>query len=335
MKDQDGPGEYGMALATALAMSANPHPNPRVGCILFDADGEVVGEGFHEAAGGPHAERVALSSATAPVHTAVVSLEPCSHTGRTPPCTEALIEAGVKRVVIGSVDPDERVSGSGIEALEAAGIEVKVIGPDIADIDPGYAHHRRTGRPRVLLKLAATLDGQTATTTGESKWITGTESREAAHRLRAQADAVVVGVGTALADDPQLDVRIDGFEGRQPRPVVICGRRGLKADIAMKDPLVYTPDPGEKEVDLGRALADMAERGYLDVMVEGGATLAASFWREGLVDDVVVFLAGKMAGGSGRPMLAGVFDDLDSARPLRINSASLVGDDLMVKAQVQ
>lgn len=326
--------EQAMDRAVMLAMAARPHPNPRVGCVLLDADGAVVGEGFHEKAGEAHAERIALDSVTGQVHTAVVTLEPCTHHGRTPPCTEALIEAGVKRVAIGSVDPDDRVSGSGINVLEEAGIEVAIVGPDIGDIDPGYAHHRRTGRPRVLLKLAATLDGQAATAEGDSKWITGEPARAAAHRLRAQSDAVVVGMGTVLADNPRLDVRIEGFSGPQPRPVVISGKRPMPADHSMVDPLIYAPSDGRSEVDLSDVLIDLGERGYLNVMVEGGPTLAAAIWKAGLVDDVVVFLAGRIAGGVGKPMLAGVFGSLAEARDLHISGASLVGRDLMVTGSV-
>ena len=323
-----------MNRALELSLQSRPHPNPRVGCVLIDEAGVIVGEGFHVEAGQPHAERVALDVATAKPHTVVVTLEPCSHTGRTTPCTEALVQAGVKRVVIGSVDPDERVSGKGITALQEAGIEVSVVGPDIEDIDPGYAHHRRTGRPRVLLKMAATLDGQTAAANGESQWITSEESRKQAHRLRAEADAVVVGMGTVIADDPRLDVRVRGFVGRQPRPVVIAGKRSMPENHAMADPLIYSPSPGEERVDLGGALTDMGERGYLNVMVEGGPTLAAAWWHQGLVDEVVVYLAGKLAGGRGRPMLDAVFDRLGDARDIQIYSVEMVGPDVEVKARV-
>lgn len=334
-----------MERAVALAKRARPHPNPRVGCVLLDAADHIVGEGYHRAAGEPHAERDALSHLADRdvATTAVVTLEPCSHTGRTPPCVEAIIEAGITRVVVGSVDPDPRMRGAGIKSLEAAGIEVSVIGPDIDELDPGYARHRRDGRPRILLKLAATLDGQTAAANGESQWITGEPARMRAHELRSEVDAVVVGIGTVIADDPQLTVRLDGYEGRQPRSVVIAGKRSLPATHSLTDPLVYGPDagggaipmPGESGVDLGGVVADLGDRGYLDVMVEGGARLAAGFWGAGLVDEVLLFLGGKIAGGVGRPMFARVFEALTDARDIDIVSVSHAGHDIVIRGIVQ
>ncbi len=334
-----------MERAMALAKRARPHPNPRVGCVLLDAADQIVAEGYHRAAGEPHAERDALSHLAdrGVATTAVVTLEPCSHTGRTPPCVEAIIEAGITRVVVGSVDPDPRVRGAGIKSLEAAGIEVSVIGPGIEELDPGYARHRRDGRPRILLKLAATLDGQTAAANGESQWITGESARKQAHELRSEVDAVVVGIGTVIADDPQLTVRLDGYEGRQPRSVVIAGQRSLPATHSLIDPLVYGPDagggaipmPGESGVDLGGVVADLGDRGYLDVMVEGGARLAASFWSAGLVDEVLLFLAGKIAGGVGRPMFDRVFETLTDAREIDIVSVSHAGHDIVIRGIVR
>ncbi len=331
-----------MSRAVEIARQARPHPNPRVGCVLLDATGNVIAEGFHEKAGEAHAEQLALDLAVVPVHTAVVTLEPCSHTGQTPPCTEGLIRAGVARVVVGSIDPDPRVSGRGIRRLTEAGLDVELTGPDIAEVDPGYAWHRRTGRPRVTLKMAATLDGQTATDTGESQWITGERARADAQVLRSEADAIVVGIGTAIADTPRLTVRIDGYQGPQPRPVVITGDRSLPDEHRLQDPLVYGPHgvagvvgfPGPAGVDLNAVIADLGERGYLDIMVEGGATLAASFWAEDLVDEIVLYLAAKIAGGYGQGLFADVFTDLADARSVAIRSIDRVGEDIVLRASV-
>lgn len=333
-----------MERAVELARRSRPHPNPRVGCVILDQSGRVIGEGFHVAAGEPHAERNALAAARGhgTAATAIITLEPCTHTGRTPPCVQALLEAGIRRVVVGSVDPDSRVGGAGLDALAESGIEVALIGPDITELDPGYAHHRKHGRPRIVLKLAATLDGQTATATGESQWITGEAARRRVHEMRAEADALVVGVGTVIADNPRLTVRLDGYEGPQPRSVVIVGRRGLPDGHLLADPLVYGPNAnggaiamrGDRGVDLHGVAYDLGDRGYLDVMVEGGAKLAASWWNAGLVDEVVLFLAGRIAGGVGRPMFDGVFSQLDSARRVEIASVDPIGDDLMVRGMV-
>ena len=338
-----------MENAADLARPHRPRPNPRVGALIVAPDGTVVGRGAHTAAGTPHAEIHALTEAgeRAAGASVIVTLEPCSHEGLTPPCTDALIAAGVARVFVGAGDPDQRVSGSGIGALRRAGIEV-VVGPEPAAaeaIDPGYFHHRRTGRPLVTLKLAMTLDGQIAAADGTSQWITSAEARRDAHRLRSESDAVMIGAGTVLADDPRLTVRLDGYVGQQPRPIVVAGTRPLPSTALVldRDPIVFAPFPldlpaqvvvlgsGDR-VDLGRALADLGERAVVDLLVEGGGTLAAGLEATGLIDRYVIYLAGAVAGGVGRPAFGGVFATMSDAHRVDIVDVRRVGPDLRLEA---
>jgi diaminohydroxyphosphoribosylaminopyrimidine deaminase/5-amino-6-(5-phosphoribosylamino)uracil reductase len=256
-------------------------------------------------------------------------------------------------VVVGALDPDERVRGAGVARLRRHGIDVVtgVLGDAVEAVDPGYFHHRRTGRPRVTLKLAATLDGQVAAGDGTSQWITGTSARRDVHRLRAANDAVVVGAGTVIADDPHLTVRLDHYEGPQPQPVVVAGRRPLPESAALlaRGALVYGPDeisgagiavvampaPGTAEsgqVDLAGMLDDLGRRQVLSVLVEGGPTLARAVHSGGLVDEYVFYLAARIAGGQGRPMFAGLFATLDDARTLRITDVRQMGPDLRITA---
>ncbi len=296
--DHDGDGEA-MARALVLAAGARTwaHPNPWVGVVLRGTDG-VVFEGATTAPGGPHAEAVALAGAGEAARGATVfsTLEPCCHHGRTPPCADALIAAGVARVVVALQDPDPRVAGRGLRRLSDAGIEVVVgVGASVAaeQLAP-YLKHRRTGRPWVVLKLAATLDGRTAATDGSSQWITGPEARADAHRLRAESDAVIVGAGTVRADDPSLTVRL--AEGPDPLRVVL-GR--APADARVHPAL-------ELEGDLAIALDTLGEQGCVQVLVEGGASVAGAFHRAGLVDRYVLYLAPTLLGGDdGRALFAG------------------------------
>lgn len=339
-------------------------PNPWVGCVLVRG-GAVVGRGFHRAAGEPHAEPNALAQAgtgAARGSTAYVTLEPCAHVGRTPPCTDALIEAGVARVVIAVVDPDERVAGRGVEQLRAAGIAVETGVGEVeaaASLAP-YLHHRRTGRPLCVLKAAASLDGRTAAADGTSQWITGPEARADAHRLRAESQAVVVGSGTALADRPALTVRaVDPPPERQPLRVLLDGRGRVPAegplfDVTLAATLVVTtplapqravkgwleagadvetvpPAAGGDGVDLAAALDVLGGRGILQAMVEGGAALHGALVRSGLADRLVLYVAGRFLGESGRPLLAGPGPaTLADAPHWRIISSRAVGDDLRV-----
>ncbi len=344
-----------MARAIELASEQNPHPNPRVGAVILGADGSQLGAGAHVGPGLPHAERLAIADAGAvpPGSTLVVTLEPCNHTGRTPPCTDAILDAGIQHVVVGALDPDAKVDGRGIERLRAHGVQVDVLDPDselgsaALALDPGYFHHRTHGIPQVILKLAATLDGQIAAADGTSQWITGPGMRRRVHEWRAQSDAVLVGAGTIITDDPQLDVRLDGFDGRQPRPVIVAGSRPLPASarIWRRDPLVLSNRPidlpaGELEVvggdaehgvDLRLALELLGNRGLLRVFVEGGTRIASSLLRSDLVDIGLLHLGGAFGLGVGTPLFDGVFETIDAALRVEIVSAEILDGDLEVR----
>lgn len=339
-----------MRRAIGLANRTNPHPNPRVGAVVVSR-GRVVAEAAHERAGESHAEVLALEAAGAAAADSIVyvTLEPCSHHGNTPPCADALIAAGVGEVVVGAVDPDVRVSGAGLAKLRDAGIAVSTgtLEDEIIAADPGYFHHRRTGRPLVTLKLAATLDGQIAAADRTSKWITGEEARRDGHRLRAHADVVLVGAGTVLDDDPRLDVRIDGYDGTHPRPVVIAGTRPLPggAQVFARDALVYSVDPlplqveqvqvGDgTEVDLAAVIKDLGTRGYVSALVEGGATLAAGLLKAGHVDRIVFYLAAKLGVGQGLGAFSGQFTTISAALPVEIGAVTRLGSDLRIDAEV-
>ncbi len=290
------------AMANAGAVRTRTAPNPWVGSVVVAADGRTF-DGATEPPGGRHAEVVALDAAgeAARGATVVVTLEPCCNRGRTGPCTEALVAAGVARVVVGVLDPDPHVAGAGAERLRAAGVEVDVLDdPGVAAQLAPYLHHRRTGRPYVVLKLAATLDGRTAAPDGSSRWITGPEARADVHRLRAESGAVLVGAGTVRADDPELTVRDADADADAagPEPVrVVLGR-------AAPDRRVHPCL--ELDGELGDVLDTLGGKGILQVLVEGGPTVAGAFHRAGLVDRYVVYIAPALLGGDdGRPLLAG------------------------------
>ena len=315
------------AIALASAVRTTTSPNPWVGCVVLARDGAVF-EGATQPPGGPHAEAVALGAAgpRAQGSTVVVTLEPCAHHGRTPPCADALIDAGVARVVVGVTDPDPHVAGQGIARLEAAGIatEVGVRADAVAEQLAAYLTHRRTGRPHVVLKLAATLDGRTAAADGTSQWITGPAARADAHRLRAESDAVLVGAGTVRADDPSLTVRhVATPEDRQPLRVVL----GHAAETAKVQPAL------ELTGDLGEVLDTLGDKGVLQVLVEGGPTVAGAFHRAGLVDRYVVYLAPALFGGDdARGLFAGAgAATMDDVWRGRITSVERLGDDLRVE----
>jgi diaminohydroxyphosphoribosylaminopyrimidine deaminase / 5-amino-6-(5-phosphoribosylamino)uracil reductase len=302
---------------------ATTSPNPWVGCVI-----EPGGfEGATRPPGGDHAEIVALAAAgerTAGA-TMFVTLEPCAHHGRTPPCVDAIIAAGVSRVVVGIEDPDPLVSGKGIARMREAGIEVEVgvLASDARSQLAPYLKQRTTGRPWVVLKLAATLDGRTAAPDGSSQWITGPEARADAHRLRAESDAVIVGAGTVRADDPALTVR--DAPGDDPLRVVL----GAIPEGARVRPAL------ELSGDLGDVLDELGRRGVVQAMVEGGAGVAGDFHRAGLVDRYVLYLAPALFGGDdAKPLLAGAgaptIDDLWRGR---IASVARVGDDLRLEVE--
>ena len=317
-----------MARAVAVAWTARlrTSPNPWVGAVVVCADGQVF-EGATEPPGQRHAERVALDAARAAGAdtrgaTVYSTLEPCSHHGRTGPCTGALIEAGVGRVVCAVLDPDPQVAGTGVDRLRAAGIDVTVgvMAEEVtAQLRP-YLHHRITGRPFVVLKLASTLDGRTAAADGTSMWITGDAARTEVHRLRAESDAIVVGAATVRADDPSLTVR--HVDGPDPRRVVL-GSAPVGAQV---HPCL------EWDGDLPGLLDHLGAEGVLQLMVEGGARVAASFHHAGLVDRYVVHLAPALMGGDdGRPVLSGLgAHTIDGLWRGRIVSTRLLGDDIEI-----
>jgi len=294
----------GRAVDAARKSRLIASPNPWVGCVVVN--GVHVFSGNTQRPGGQHAERVALSAAgrDAAGATLYTTLEPCSHYGRTGPCTDAIIEAGVSRVVVGVVDPDDQVAGTGVATLRAAGITVDIgVGEEqvTAQLRP-YLHHRRTGRPWVILKLAATLDGRTAAPDGTSQWITGPEARADGHRLRAMSDAILVGAGTLRADNPSLDVRDfnppDGLTLQEvsPRRFVL----GAAPADAKAQPITELSGALPQVLDL------LGEHGLLQVLVEGGATVAHSLHAAGLVNEYVLYLAPALMGGEdGRGLFVG------------------------------
>ena len=314
------------AIAAAEQVRYTTSPNPWVGAVLVTADGRAF-TGATEPPGGRHAEVVALERARAAgadleASTVVVTLEPCCHRGRTPPCTDALLAAGVRRVVVALEDPDPQVAGRGIDALRDAGIDVVlgVAAPEAEGQLAPYLTHRRSGRPWVTLKLASTLDGRTAAADGTSRWITGAEARADAHLLRSQHDAVLVGAGTVRADDPQLTVR--HVAGRDPLRVVL----GQAPAGARVHPALELGGP------LPEVLADLAGRGVVTLLVEGGATVAHAFHDAGLVDRYVLYLAPALMGGSdGAPLFAGPgVVSVAALRRGRLLGVRRIGDDIRV-----
>ena len=287
------------AMAAAGAVRAHTSPNPWVGAVLIDVDGSVISTGATAPPGGPHAEVVALDAAgdrNLSEAVLVVTLEPCSHHGRTPPCTDMIIDRGVKRVVVGSVDPDPVVSGSGLAALRSAGVEVLagVLVDEVSEQLAAYLHHRRTGRPYVVLKMAASIDGRVAAPDGDSVWITGDAARRDVHRLRAESDVVIVGSGTVRDDDPLLTVR--DADGPDPRRIVL-GSVGEQARVNPCE--VHRGDPAE-------LLDRLGAEGVVQVLVEGGPTVAAQWHERSLIDRYVLYLAPAIFGGNrAREMFAG------------------------------
>lgn len=337
-------------------------PNPRVGCVLV-RDGRVVGEGWHERAGEAHAEVRALQAAGADAAgaTAYVSLEPCNHFGRTPPCVDALIAARVRRVVYAMQDPNPQVDGSGADRLRAAGIAVEseVLANDAELLNIGFAHRMRTGRPWVRLKTAATLDGRTALSSGESRWITGEEARADVHALRAESSAVLTGIGTVLADDPRLDVRRDSPVLRQPDRVVIDGRLRTPLTATLFDSgdaastvWIFTHsndrDAAERleargarvelmpewsgKVDLSAVMERLGELEMNDVLVEAGATLAGALLSQNLVDEWVHYLAPTLLGFAAR-RLADVPqpESMDRAQRFELIDTLVLGSDVKLR----
>jgi len=325
------------AMAQAATVRSGTAPNPWVGCVVVPADpgddaaaagaGRVF-TGATAPPGGPHAEVVALTTAGEAARGAVlyVTLEPCAHHGRTPPCTDAIIAAGVARVVVGIEDPDPAVAGRGLAALRRAGIDVTlgVAADEVAEQLAPYLKHRTTGQPWVVLKMAASLDARTAAPDGTSKWITGEAARRDAHLLRARSDAVLVGAGTVRADDPELSVRLDdGLDHPQPLRVVL-GRAPAGARV---QPAL------ELSGELDEVLGELGRRGVLQLLVEGGATVAHEFHAAGLVDRYVLYLAPVLFGGDdGRPLFAGPgAGTIGDVWKGRLVSVERLGEDLRVE----
>lgn len=328
------------ALALAGTDGVPLGPNPRVGCVLLDDAGRTVGEGFHRGAGTAHAEVDALRRAgdAARGATAVVTLEPCDHTGRTGPCTQALLAAGVRRVVVAQRDPNP-VAAGGADTLRAAGVEVEVLDGELAAqaraLNAAWAFAAERGRPLVTWKVATTLDGRSAAADGTSRWISGAASRRDVHRLRGLADAVVVGTGTVLADDPHLTVRDADDRPAAAQPLrVVVGTRDLPAtarvlDDAAETVHLRTRDPHE-------VLAALHARDRQHVFLEGGAHLAAAFVRAGLVDELVVYTAPVLL-GAGTPAVAdlGITTIGAALRPRVTDVTVLEGGDVRTTAALE
>ena len=314
------------ALAVASAMVGSTSPNPWVGTILVGNKGDVF-SGVTESSHGRHAEAVALERAGEEARggTLYVTLEPCPHVGENPACTELIANAGIARVIVGMQDPDPRVAGRGISRLRSAGIEVEV-GVRRKEVErqlAPYLRQRRTGQPFVILKVAMTMDGRTTAPDGTSKWITGPAAREDVHRLRSQSDAIIVGAGTVRADNPSLTVRLPDREvERQPQRVVV----GAIPDGALIEPALSWRS------SLPELLNHLGEIGCLQVLVEGGATLAGAFHRENLVDRYVLYLAPVALGGDdGRPVLAGAgMSTIEDAWRGEIVDITKVGQDVRI-----
>lgn len=346
------------ALSLAARGLYSTDPNPRVGCVLVRG-GKIVGEGWHVRAGTAHAEINALRQAgsAAAGATAYVTLEPCCHHGRTGPCTEALIKAGVTRVVSAMQDPNPRMSGQGLQILRNAGIQAEagLLADAAAELNPGFVSRMSRGRPMVRCKIAASLDGRTAMASGESKWITGPQARADVQRLRARASAVVTGSGTVAADNPSLNVRLPGLCDRQPLRVLLDSRYkvpatnhffGIESPVlvigARAAPNAYTQalpqhvsvlSAGTASlgtgVDLDRTLSLLADQEVNEVHLEAGATLTGAFLAAGLVDEMVVYVAPVVMGDAARGMfqLPGL-ERMQDRIGLRTISSTTIGDDL-------
>ncbi|RQW81202.1 MAG: bifunctional diaminohydroxyphosphoribosylaminopyrimidine deaminase/5-amino-6-(5-phosphoribosylamino)uracil reductase RibD [Methylococcus sp.] len=350
-----------MARAIELARRGlySTDPNPRVGCVIVQG-GRIVGEGWHQRAGEPHAEVIALQEAGAAARDAdvYVSLEPCSHHGKTPPCSQALIQAGVRRVIAAMEDPNPRVAGSGLKQLGEAGIETAcgLLGSEAEALNPGFCQRMRTGRPWIRSKLAMSLDGRTAMASGESRWITGPEARRDVHALRARSSAIITGIGTVLADDPELTARLDAPEADieqpvrvildshlrcppQPRMTSAPGRSVILTTVTA-DPgqvptgfeIVTLPAGTSGRLDLGRVIAWLGAQEFNEVLFEAGPTLNGALLAENRVDEWIVYLAPVVLGDGGRglfhlPQLTRMADRIG----LQLLDQRRVGGDLRLR----
>lgn len=358
------------ALTLAAQGHHRTHPNPMVGCVIV-RDGAVIGTGYHEKAGGPHAEALALAEAGEGARgaTAYVTLEPCAHHGRTPPCTNALIQAGISRVVAAMIDPDDRVAGRGLQALKEAGIETAhgLLQEEAARLNQAWLHWKRTGLPLVTLKAAITLDGKIACHTGDAKWVTSAEARNHAHHVRNQSGAILCGVGTILADDPELTARPEGVPDPQdPLRVVVdslarspASARILQPEVMARggavliactkqappnrverlraagaEVLLFEPDNGL--VPLTALLAELGRRGIASLLVEGGGQVHWSFLRSQLAHRALIYMAPKIVGGMRAPGWVGGpgISHMADAWPLHNLSLSQIGPDLLIEGDL-
>jgi diaminohydroxyphosphoribosylaminopyrimidine deaminase/5-amino-6-(5-phosphoribosylamino)uracil reductase len=334
-------------------------PNPRVGCVIV-TDGRIVGEGWHERAGGPHAEVVALTAAgtSAEGATAYVSLEPCSHHGRTPPCADALIAAKVVRVVAAMQDPNPQVAGSGLRRLGEAGIEAEagILETEARELNIGFVSRMTRGRPWMRVKIAASLDGKTALKNGTSKWITGTDARRDGHQWRARSCAVMTGIGTLKDDDPRLTVR-DVETMRQPLRIVVDSRLRIAPEakifdgggvliatatrdnnktraIEVKGAEVVVLPNAEHKVDLLELAKYLAGRGINEVLVEAGINLNSALLRAGVVDELLIYLAPHMLGDAARGILdLGELTEMNTRLQLNIQDTRMIGPDVRILAR--
>ena len=343
------------ALNLAEAAIGLTEPNPRVGCVIVNADGQVIGSGHTQEAGGPHAEVMALRDAAARGvdvrgATAYVTLEPCSHHGRTPPCCDALIAAGLKRVVSAVQDPNSQVAGQGMARLAAAGIEVTtdLLADEARELNIGFFSRMQRGRPFVRMKIAASLDGRTALDDGRSQWITQEAARTDGHAWRKRAGAILTGIGTVREDDPRLDVRLVETP-RQPLRVIVDSRLEISPAARILQPpgkvLIYSagaqraglnvvalPDPNGK-VDLTALLADLGRRGINELHVEAGHKLNGSLLREGLVDELLVYMAPMLIGPGRELATLPALPSLDKASRWRWVEVQTIGPDLRIRAR--
>ncbi len=357
--------------ARALSVS---NPNPRVGCTLVSSNGEQIGQGHTQQAGGPHAEVMALRDARAQGYsltgaTAYVTLEPCSHHGRTPPCCDALVEAGIAKVVVAAEDPNPLVAGRGLARLRAAGIEVELLPPESEaamasrELNIGFFSRMVRGTPWVRMKMAASLDGTSALDNGASQWITGEAARSDGHAWRARACAVLTGIGTVLQDDPRLDVRLPDIT-RQPHLVIVDSALGTplsarlfetapgglarqvwiyhavvdaekQAALAERGAILIHMPGADNKVDLAAVLRDLAQREVNELHVEAGKKLNGSFLREGLVDELLVYLAPRLLGQGAGLSNFGPLQQLQDGFALHFASVDRVGEDLRIVARVK
>lgn len=339
MTSPDLSAALGRALALAEQAIGLTEPNPRVGCVILAPDGRELGAGHTQAAGQAHAEVMALRDAAARGHdvrgaTAIVTLEPCSHHGRTPPCCDALIAAGIARVVAAAQDPNPQVAGQGLARLRAAGIAVELADPDAEtasrELNIGFFSRMQRGRPFVRLKSAISLDGRTALPDGRSQWITGEAARTDGHAWRRRAGAVLTGIGTVLADDPRMDVRLMPTP-RQPLRLVLDPRGRMPPAARILQPPGEVRVIGPGRADLPILMAELGAQGINELHVEAGPTLSGAFLDAGLVDELLVYQA-PMLIGHGRPLAElSPLAQLGDARRWRLVEATPIGQDLRLR----